>query len=116
MGIWFISDKGKQAGIRAAAAGLIFTVAFVLISDFLPDPETILPSVPPLILTGLIPFTVVCGSIYIFMKFTRQKYSLTKHEYIQTLIIILVVSYAVLSLFGILFRGEGMKLMWPWQF
>jgi quinol-cytochrome oxidoreductase complex cytochrome b subunit len=114
-GIWFISDKGKKAGMQAAAAGLIFTVAFVLISDFLPDPETILPSVPPLILTGLIPFTFVSGTIYIFLKFIRQKYSLTRHEYIQTLIIILVVSYAVLSLIGILFRGAGMKLMWPWQ-
>ena len=55
-GIWFISGKGKKAGKLAASAGLISTVAFVLISDLLPDPETILPSVSTLILTGLVPY------------------------------------------------------------
>lgn len=114
-GIWFISDKGKKAGKLAASAGLISTVAFVLISEFLPDPETILPWVHPVILTGLVLYIVVTGTIYIFMKYIRNRYSLSRSEYIQTLIIILVVTYAVLSLVGILFRGEGMKLMWPWE-
>jgi hypothetical protein len=49
------------------------------------------------------------------MKYIGKKYSIDRAEFVQTLIILLVVSYAVLSLTGILFRGEGMKLMWPWQ-
>jgi quinol-cytochrome oxidoreductase complex cytochrome b subunit len=112
-GIWFISERGKQAGKWALATGLIFTVAFVLISEFLPDPETIVPSVPTLILTGLVPFIIVSGTIYVFMKIIREKYSLARSEYIQTLILILIVSYAVLTLIGIFFRGEGMSLKWP---
>jgi quinol-cytochrome oxidoreductase complex cytochrome b subunit len=114
-GIWFISEKGKKAGKQAAFVGSIFTVVFILISEFLPDPEKLLPSVPSLILTGLVPFIIVSGTLYLFMKYITKRYSINRAEYIQTLVILLVVSYAVLSLVGILFRGPGMKLMWPWQ-
>ncbi len=114
-GIWFISEKGKKAGKWAVIAGIIFTVLFILISELLPDPETLLPGVPSLILTGFVPFIIVSGTIYLFMKYIGKKYSIDRAEFVQTLIILLVVSYAVLSLTGILFRGEGMKLMWPWQ-
>ncbi len=114
-GIWFISDKGKKTGKYAVAAGIMFTVVFILVSELLPDPETLLPYVPSLILTGLVPFLIVAGSIYLFMKYIMKRYSLSRAEYIQTFIILLIVSYAVLSLTGILFRGEGMKLIWPWQ-
>jgi quinol-cytochrome oxidoreductase complex cytochrome b subunit len=114
-GIWFISDRGKKAGIYTAISGSILTIAFIMISELLPDPDALLPTIPSLILTGLIPFVIVAGSLYLFMKYIKKKYSLNSAEYIQTFIILLVVSYAVLSLTGILFRGEGMKLMWPWQ-
>jgi quinol-cytochrome oxidoreductase complex cytochrome b subunit len=114
-GIWFISDKGKKAGKFAVAAGIIFTVVFILVSELLPDPETLLPSVPSFILTGIVPFIIAAGTIYMFLKYIRKTVSINRAEYIQTLIILLVVSYAVLSLVGILFRGQGMKLMWPWQ-
>jgi quinol-cytochrome oxidoreductase complex cytochrome b subunit len=114
-GIWFISDRGRKAGKYAAFAGIIFTVVFILVSEFLPDPETLLPSVPSLILTGLVPFLIVAGTIYLFLNYIRKKYYINRAEYIQTLIILLVVSYTVLSLVGILFRGQGMKLVWPWQ-
>jgi quinol-cytochrome oxidoreductase complex cytochrome b subunit len=113
-GIWFLSPTGRQTGKFAVMAGFIFTTAFILISEFLPDPETVFPSVPSIILTGLIPFVIVIGTIFLFMKYMKRRFNINRSEYIQTLLIILVVSYTVLSLTGILFRGEGMKLMWPW--
>jgi hypothetical protein len=95
-------------------AGFIFTITFILISEFLPDPETVLPSVPSIILTGLIPFVIVIGTIFLFMRYLQHRFNINRSEYIQTILIILVISYTVLSLTGILFRGEGMKLIWPW--
>ena len=47
-GIWFISEKGKKAGKWMPYAGIIFTIVFILISEFLPDPETLLPGIPSL--------------------------------------------------------------------
>ena len=114
-GIWFLSEKGKDAGKIALLSGFIFTIVFIMISELLPDPETILPAIPSLISNGLIPFIIVAASIFYFMKYLKAKFALNRAEYIQAILIIMVVSYTVLSLTGILFRGEGMKLMWPWM-
>ena len=112
-GVWFLSPAGKKAGVYALATGCIFSVIFILISELLPDPEKVVPVIPSIITTGIIPFIIVFGTIYFFMKYLKIKLSINKSEYIQTLIIILVVSYTVLSLVGIFFRGKGMVLMWP---
>jgi quinol-cytochrome oxidoreductase complex cytochrome b subunit len=114
-GIWFLSDSGRVAGKYALGAGFLFTVIFILISELLPDPETVLKVIPSIITTGLLPFVIVIGTIFIFMKYLKEKFSLNRSEYIQSVMIILVISYTVLSLAGIFFRGEGMKLIWPWQ-
>ena len=113
-GIWFLSEKGREAGKFALASGFVFTIMFILVSELLPDPETLLPVVPSVISNGLIPFIIVAGTIFLFMKYLRKKFSLNRSEFIQSIMIILVISYTVLSLTGILFRGEGMKLLWPW--
>jgi quinol-cytochrome oxidoreductase complex cytochrome b subunit len=114
-GIWFLSEKGRVAAKYSATAGFVFTILFILISNMLPDPGKILPSVPAIITTGLIPFLIVTGTIFLFMNWLKKKFSLNRSEYIQSIIIVLVISYTVLSLTGIFFRGAGMKLMWPWQ-
>jgi quinol-cytochrome oxidoreductase complex cytochrome b subunit len=113
-GIWFLSEKGKKAGIYSLFSGFIFTVLFILLSEYLPDPEALLPSIPGIISTGLIPFIIVIGTLLAFMIYLKRKFFLNRSEYIQSILIILVISYTVLSLTGILFRGEGMKLIWPW--
>ena len=115
MGYGFFLKKERDAGKIALLSGFIFTIVFIVISELLPDPETILPAVPSLITNGLIPFIIVVGTIYSFMKYLKGKFALNKSEYIQSLLIILVISYTVLSLMGIFFRGAGMKLMWPWE-
>jgi quinol-cytochrome oxidoreductase complex cytochrome b subunit len=113
-GIWFLSEQGRSAGKNALGAGFVSTIIFILISELLPDSETIMPAVPSMITTGLIPFIIVVGTIWLFMKYLKVKFLLNRSEYIQSLLIILVISYTVLSLTGIFFRGAGMKLIWPW--
>ena len=112
-GIWFLSQKGKNAGMYSLAAGFVFAVLFILISELLPDPERVIPFLPSLITTGLVPFIIVTGSIFLFMKSLKNKFLLNRSEIIQSLIILLVITYTVLSIVGILFRGEGMVLRWP---
>jgi hypothetical protein len=114
-GIWFLSDNGKKSGIYSAISSAVFTIFFILMSDLLPDPEKIIPSISPLITIGFIPFTLVTGTFFLFMRFLVRKFSINRSEYIQSLIILLIISYTVLSITGIFFRGVGMSLMWPWQ-
>jgi quinol-cytochrome oxidoreductase complex cytochrome b subunit len=114
-GIWFLSEKGRSAGKMSLLAGFIFPVIFILISELLPDPETVVPAIPALITNGLIPFAIVISTIWLFLKYLKRRFFLNRSEYIQSIVIILVTSYTVLSLTGIFFRGEGMKFMWPWM-
>jgi hypothetical protein len=113
-GIWFLSVNARLAANTAAIAAILFAILFILISEVLPDPETVLPSLPSIITTGIVPFLILAGTMVLFLKYIIKKYSLNRSEYIQTIIIILVMSYTVLSLTGIFFRGEGMELIWPW--
>ena len=114
-GIWFLSDIGKASAKIAALAGFIFKVFFLLASEYLPDPELLLPFIPPIVTTGLIPFAILIVTLYYFLRFMKRKYALNRSEYLQSVMILLIVSYSVLTVTGIFFRGEGMNLMWPWQ-
>jgi quinol-cytochrome oxidoreductase complex cytochrome b subunit len=114
-GIWFLSDKGKKAARYGMAAGFVFTVFFIACSELLPDPEALWPSMPSLVTKGLVPFVILISTLYFFLKYITRKISLNRSEYIQTVIVILIVSYGVLTITGILFRGAGMNLFWPWQ-
>ena len=54
-------------------AGFVFTILFILISELLPDPEKILPAVPAIITTGVVPFLIVTGTIYLFMNISEKE-------------------------------------------
>jgi len=114
-GIWFLSDNGIRSAKFALVSGIVFTVLFIGFSELLPDPELLLPSVPSLVTKGFIPFAILAVTLWFFLKQIRQKFSLNRSEIIQSVIIVMIVSYAVLTLTGIFFRGEGMNLMWPWK-
>lgn len=114
-GIWFISGNGICTAKTAAAAGTLITVIFIALNEILPDPEALLPGVPPILTTGLVPFVIMASTMWLFMKYLRRRFSLNRSELIQTVIVIIVMSYAVLTVTGIFFRGEGMSLVWPWN-
>jgi quinol-cytochrome oxidoreductase complex cytochrome b subunit len=114
-GLWFLSDRGIRSAKVALADGLLFTILFIGLSELLPDPEVIISSVPSLITKGLVPFAIMIVTLYFFLKYLKRRFSLNRPEIIQSVIILMIVSYSVLTLSGIFFRGEGMNLMWPWR-
>jgi hypothetical protein len=114
-GIWFLSDKGIRSAKLALASGFVFTILFIGFSELLPDPERLLSSVPSLVTKGFIPFLILSATLYFFLKHIQRKFSLNRSELIQSVIVLMIVSYTVLTLTGIFFRGEGMNLMWPWK-
>lgn len=114
-GKWFLSDNGISSAKTVAAAGALFTVIFIMSGELLPDPEALLPGLPPLLTTGLIPFIIVTSTMWLFMKYLRRRFSLNRSELIQSVIVLMVVSYGVLTVTGIFFRGEGMNMVWPWN-
>jgi len=114
-GIWFLSPNGKQAGIFAAIFAGAITVFFVIMSELLPNADQIAPSIPLIITIGFVPFILVSATFMLFLKFLAKRFSLNRAEYIQSLIILIIISYSILSIIGIFFRGAGMEMIWPWQ-
>jgi quinol-cytochrome oxidoreductase complex cytochrome b subunit len=114
-GIWFLSPCGIRSAKMAAFTGALLTIIFITVSEILPDPEALLPRVPPLLTTGLVPFILTSGTVCFLLKYLHRRYSLNRAEMIQSVVVLMVVSYAVLTVTGIFFRGEGMNLVWPWD-
>jgi quinol-cytochrome oxidoreductase complex cytochrome b subunit len=114
-GIWFLSGNGISSVKTAATAGAVFTVFFIALSELLPDPEVHLPKIPTLVTTGVVPFLLVVVTMWLFLKYLCGRYSLNRAEMIQSVAGLMVVSYAMLTVTGIFFRGEGMNLVWPWN-
>jgi quinol-cytochrome oxidoreductase complex cytochrome b subunit len=114
-GVWFLSRKGISSAKLTAVAGIIMTMIFIALSELLPDPEALLPKVPAVITTGLIPFLLAVVTMWLFLRFLRRHYSLNRPEIMQSVVVMMVVSYAMLTVTGIFFRGQGMNLVWPWN-
>jgi quinol-cytochrome oxidoreductase complex cytochrome b subunit len=114
-GIWFCSHQGRRTGMIAALfAGLIIP-AGIIGDEFFIDLAAWLPSLPPAISNGLVPFCLLSGVLAGFYALVKRRYAATDNEAIQALFIFLLVSLVVLTVVGIWFRGPGMTLTWPGQ-
>ena len=48
-------------------------------------------------------------------RIVTRRFSASRAETVQAVFVLLAVGFAVLTVTGIWFRGEGMRLVWPWQ-
>jgi quinol-cytochrome oxidoreductase complex cytochrome b subunit len=112
-GAWFLSRKGRQMGTVAAVTALVTTPVWIVLDEFTIDPAAWLPGVPPLVANGLLPVALLLAAIAGFYHLLKRVFSASNNETIQALFILLMVSFLVLTLTGIWFRGAGMALTWP---
>jgi quinol-cytochrome oxidoreductase complex cytochrome b subunit len=107
-GIWFCSAKGRKMAAACAVIAILVTVAGVLVDEFMIGPVRTGTNT---VGSGLVPFGVVlagCAGLYILLK---KKFAATNNEAVQSLFVLLVTGFVVLTIIGIWFRGEGMKLV-----
>lgn len=114
-GVWFFNQMGKRLAILATIISLCTVTIAILISEFLVNFEEWLPSLPLIISSGLIPFTLVATFFVILMYFIKKQYRTDTSELILFLTTFIVVAYIVFSITAIFFRGPGMQMMWPWN-
>jgi quinol-cytochrome oxidoreductase complex cytochrome b subunit len=109
-GKWFLSKSGKRTAIITACLALVLTPTLVLTDDMWLLPSSGLPSV---IWRAAIPlsmlFAVSFGLALLFKHFLKT----SKAELVQALFTLFFVSFAVLTVLGVWFRGPGMALVWP---
>jgi quinol-cytochrome oxidoreductase complex cytochrome b subunit len=113
-GVWFASTKGRRMAWIASLAALIGTPLGILADEYLIEVAARLPAIPAWITNGLLPFALLLTAAGAFCVFMQRNYAAAKTEAVQMVFVLLLVAFLVLTVTGIWFRGEGMKLVWPW--
>jgi EamA domain-containing membrane protein RarD len=70
---------------------------------------------PPVISNGLVPAAILLALLIGFYQYLRKRSSASNNEAIQTVFVLLLVAFAILTVTGVWFRGSGMALTWPWN-
>ena len=113
-GAWFVSLKGRSMAVVATLVAIILTPIGIVADEFAIDFAAWMPSIPGEISNGLIPFALMFTATFLFYKVMKKKFSSNNNEALQSVFVLLVVAFIILTITGIWFRGKGMALMWPW--
>ena len=74
----------------------------------------------PVIAGAPVPFTRVAHAVHLlllagltgFYIFLKRYFKASKAEVVQSIFVFLLVAFVVLTIVGVWFRGQGMRLMW----
>ena len=114
-GMWFVSEKGKKSAKLSAVFAVAITIILVLLNEYLFNFEAILSWLSPVISNGIIPLLIVLAIIWGFSKYIRRKFKLSFTELVQSLFVLIVTSFVILTLINTFFRGINMQLTFPWN-
>jgi quinol-cytochrome oxidoreductase complex cytochrome b subunit len=112
-GVWFASLKGRRMAVLAALIAIIVTPIGIVANEFVIDFAAWMPNIPGEISNGLIPFTLMLTATFLFYKVMKKKFSSNNNEALQSVFVLLVVAFIILTITGIWFRGLDMKLSLP---
>jgi len=115
-GIWFTSPRGKRiVGWTALYTSLIMP-AYVVLDNFFSVRELLRAVLPQWVAQGLIPGVIIALIVIIpVVRLIAASHGKPDtREIMLTLFTVMFVSAIVLTMAGLLFRGPGFKLYWPW--
>jgi len=114
-GVWFCSDCGRKMSLVAVVVALIVTPLGILADEYIIDFAAWLPSIPPVFSNGMLPAALALACIIGFYRLMKKKYAATNNEAVQSVFVLLLVAFMILTVTCVWFRGSGMALMFPWE-
>lgn len=114
-GIWFRSYKGRMMAWVGVITALVITPSLVLLDEYVLDLPSLFPTLPSLISNGWIPLAVLLLGLIAYYDGIKRLFKASACETRQSVFVLLVVSFVLLTIIGIAFRGEGMALLLPWE-
>jgi len=114
-GVWFASHRGRRMAQVAALTAVIISPLGIIADEFVIDFAAWMPNMSPVVRNGILPAAFVLAGIIVFYWLVKKKYAATNNESIQSVFVLLVGAFIILTITGIWFRGVGMALMWPWE-
>jgi quinol-cytochrome oxidoreductase complex cytochrome b subunit len=113
-GIWFCSHLGRKLAIIGAIGTAGVTIFLVLLDDIYIKKAGLPFGLPPEISEGLLPVLIILVVIFGSYYAVKRLWSASNNEAVQTVFVILLSAFLVLTVISVWFRGEGMALTWPW--
>lgn len=112
IGIWFASKKGRLIAVWSAVYTFVWLVGLIFFDQYvrvrsLVDKPAVFPE-------WIIPVAVI-GGLTILLYLLIRRLRATTRETLIGLFTAFVVTYFVLTLSALFFRGHGMNLTWPWD-
>ena len=114
-GAWFLSSRGRRSSALAAVLALGVTPIWIVLDEFVLNPEARLAGLPPVISNGLLPFAILLAALWGLYAGLRRRGRASRGEAVQALFVFLFVGFVLLTAVGVWFRGPGMALTWPWK-
>jgi quinol-cytochrome oxidoreductase complex cytochrome b subunit len=112
-GVWFASATGRRTALIAAAAAAVATLLVVALDEYTLDAATVMPHLPPVVSLGLLPTVLLAGALAGLYAVMVKKFQATRLEAVQAVFVFLAVGWVLLTATCVFFRGQGMKLRWP---
>ena len=72
-GIWFHSGKGKEAAKFSVIIATVITTLLVIINEFIPDFETLLPWLNSFISNGILPLLIILALLWYYYKYVTKE-------------------------------------------
>jgi hypothetical protein len=113
-GRWFESARGARMVLGAAVAGVVLSTGAILADEPLRRSPPWLPRLSPAIRGGLLPL-LASGAVLAAVVLLVRRRGASRPEAIQAAFTFILAAFAVLTVAGVLFRGAGMALAWPWS-
>jgi len=113
-GHWFESSRGARIALWAGVAGAVLTASAILLDEPLRRKPPWLPALAPAVRSGLLP-VVATAAIVAAVVFLARRRGASRLEAIQAAFTFVLAAFVVLTVTGVLFRGQGMGLAWPWS-
>jgi quinol-cytochrome oxidoreductase complex cytochrome b subunit len=114
-GVWFASHRGRRMAAVAALTAVIITPIGIIADEFVIDFAAWLPGLSSVVSNGILPAAFLLAGIIVFYWLVKIKCAAPNNESIQSVFVLLVVAFIILTITGIWFRGKGMMLIWPWE-
>jgi quinol-cytochrome oxidoreductase complex cytochrome b subunit len=112
-GVLFYSETGKKSALMSGLFALLLTVVLILADEYWIHFNLWFPNLPLLISDGLFPLLLYALLFSGYFLLLKKYYTPEPSETVQAVFVFFLVTYSVLSLTGIFFRGPGMMLVWP---
>jgi len=113
-GRWFQSPRGARLALGAAVAGVVLSTGAILVDEPLRRAPPWFPKLAPAVRGGLLP-VLATGAFVAAGAFLARRRGASRLETVQALFSFVLAAFAVLTITGIIFRGQGMALAWPWS-